>query len=302
LDKATSKVTGPLGPRRNIAAALRQLREDSGKNLNQVAEDLMISTSKLSRLENAQGKPQPRDIKDAIQYYGIEGTPMAGNLRRWVASAQRQGWWTDFDDEVLGGVLGGLGLDAHLGYEADAKVERIYTLPFVPALLQTTEYAKAIFRDMERRSDDEISQLLDVRARRQQALTFREGMDPLRLVAVTHESSLRQAVGSPEILRDQLDALIERSTAPNVSLHVLPFQAGPVLTMTCMYAYFEYEDVDIEQDVVHIETHAGYWSIENPDKVAEYRKAHDALVRASLGEAESRALIRSIRDDTRNEP
>jgi transcriptional regulator with XRE-family HTH domain len=302
LDKATSKVTGPLGPRRNIAAALRQLREDSGKNLNQVAEDLMISTSKLSRLENAQGKPQPRDIKDAIAYYGIEGTPMAGNLRRWVASAQRQGWWTDFDDQVLGGVLGGLGLDAHLGYEADAKVERIYTLPFVPALLQTTEYAKAIFRDMERRSDDEISQLLDVRARRQQALTSREGMDPLRLVAVTHESSLRQAVGSPEILRDQLDALIERSTAPNVSLHVLPFQAGPVLTMTCMYAYFEYEDVDIEQDVVHIETHAGYWSIENPDKVAEYRKAHDALVRASLGEPESRALIRSIRDDTRNEP
>jgi hypothetical protein len=98
----------------------------------------MISTSKLSRLENAQGKPQPRDIKDAIAYYGIEGTPMAGNLRRWVASAQRQGWWTDFDDEVLGGVLGGLGLDAHLGYEADAKVERIYTLPFAPALLQTT--------------------------------------------------------------------------------------------------------------------------------------------------------------------
>ncbi len=301
MDKATSKVTGPLGPRRSIAAALRQLREDSGKNLNQVAEDLMISTSKLSRLENAQGKPQPRDIKDAIAYYGIEGTPMAGNLRRWVASAQRQGWWTDFDDEVLGGVLGGLGLDAHLGYEADAKVERIYTLPFVPALLQTTEYAKAIFRDMERRSDDEISQLLDVRARRQQALTSREGMDPLRLVAVTHESSLRQAVGSPEILRDQLDALIERSRAPNVSLHVLPFQAGPVLTMTCMYAYFEYGDVDIEQDVVHIETHAGYWSIENPDKVAEYRKAHDALVRASLGEAESRALIRSIRDDARYE-
>jgi transcriptional regulator with XRE-family HTH domain len=301
LDKASSKVTGPLGPRRNIAAALRQLREDSGKNLNQVAEDLMISTSKLSRLENAQGKPQPRDIKDVIQYYGIEGTPLAGNLRRWVASAQRQGWWTDFDDEVLGGFLGGLGLDAHLGYEADAKVERIYTLPFVPALLQTTDYARAIFRDMELRSEDEIGQLLDVRARRQQALNSREGMDPLKLIAVTHESCLRQAVGSPEILQDQLDALIERSRARNVSLHVLPFEAGPVLTMTCMYAYFEYQDADLEQDVVHIETHAGYWSIENPDKVAEYRKAHDALVEASLSEDASRTRIRSIRDDILSE-
>jgi transcriptional regulator with XRE-family HTH domain len=296
------KVTGPLGPRRSIAAALKQLREESGKNLNEVAEDLMISTSKLSRLENAQGKPQPRDIKDLIQYYGIKGTALGVSLQRWVTAAQRQGWWTDFDDEVLGNPLGGLGLDAHLGYEADATVERIYTLPFVPALLQTREYAQAIFRDMEHRSEDEIGQLLDVRARRQQALTSREGLDPLELVAVTHESTLRQGVGSPQILRDQLDALVERSKAPNVSLHVLPFDATPVFTMTCMYAYFEYQDADLEQDVVHIETHAGYWSIENPDKVAEYRKAHDALVKASLSRDESRALIRAIRDEIRNEP
>jgi transcriptional regulator with XRE-family HTH domain len=295
------KVTGPLGPRRNIAAALRQLREESGKNLNEVAEDLMISTSKLSRLENAQGKPQPRDIRDLIQYYEIKGTSLAGSLQRWVAAAQRQGWWTDFDDEVLGNPLGGLGLDAHLGYEADAKVERIYTLPFVPALLQTKDYAEAIFRNMEHRSEAEIGQLLDVRARRQQALTSREGLDPLLLVAVTHESSLRQGVGSPQILRDQLDALVKRSKAPNVSLHVLPFEAGPVFTMTCMYAYFEYQDADHEQDVVHIETHAGYWSIENPDKVAEYRRAHEALVSASLGEDASLARIRSIRDEMRFE-
>jgi transcriptional regulator with XRE-family HTH domain len=296
VDKVMGKVTGPLGPRRSIAAALRQLREDRGKLLNEVAEGMMISTSKLSRLENAQGKPQPRDIRDAIQYYEIEGTPLAGNLRRWVTSAQRQGWWTDFDDEVLGSPLGGLGLDAHLGYEADAKVERIYTLPFVPALLQTTDYARAIFRTMEHRSEDKIRQLLDVRARRQQALTSREGMKPLKLVAVTHESALHQAVGSPRILRDQLDALVERSHEENISLHVLPFNSDPVLTMTCMYAYFEYEDARLEQDVVHIETHAGYWSIEDPDKVAEYRKAHDALVRASLSQDESRALIRDVRD------
>jgi transcriptional regulator with XRE-family HTH domain len=292
------KVTGPLGPRRNIAAALRHLREESGKNLSEVAEDLMISTSKLSRLENAQGRPQPRDIRDLVRYYGIEDNPLGVSLRKWASAAQRQGWWTDFDDEVLGSVLGGFGLDAHISYEADATVARIYTVPFLPALLQTTEYATAIYRDMEHRSKDEIGQLLEVRDRRKQALSSREGLGPLRLVAVTHESTLRQGVGSPEIMRDQLDALIEGSKAPNVSLHVLPFHAKPVFTMTCMYAYFEYEGVAMEQDVVHIETHAGYWSIEDPVKVAEYRKAHDALVKASLSEAESRVLIRSIRDQT----
>jgi transcriptional regulator with XRE-family HTH domain len=291
---AMNRVTGPLGPRRGIAAALKQLREDSGKNLNDVARDLMISTSKLSRLENAQGRLLPRDIRDLIRYYGMEGTDLASNLWRWVDEAERPGWWVEFD-AVTGG------LDAHLAYEATATVERAYTLPFVPALLQTTAYAEAVFRDMERRSEDEIRQLvMDVRIRRQEALNHRKGLDPLRLVAVTHESTLRQAVGSPQVLRDQLDALIERSKIPNVSLHVLPFTAKPVFTMTCMYAYFEYQG-PLEQDVVDIETHAGFITIDDPGKVAEYRTAHDALVSASLSEDDTRAFIRSIRDDIREQ-
>lgn len=265
--------------------------------LADVARDLMISTSKLSRLENAQGRPLPRDIRDIINYYGIDGTLLADRLRQWVNAAQRTGWWTDFDDEILGPVLGELGLDAHLAYEADATVERTYSLPFLPALLQTPDYARAIFRDMERRSDDEIDQLMDLRLRRQEALHHREELPPLRLVAVTHETTLRQGVGSPRILREQLDALLKRSEAENITLHVLPFTAKPVLTMTCMYAYFEYQnDNNLEQDVVHIETHAGFWSIENPRKVAEYRKAHDALVGESLSEDASRAFIRSLRN------
>jgi len=296
-----NRVTGPLGPRRGIATALRQLREDSGKNLNKVARDLMISTSKLSRLENAQGRPLPRDIRDLIVYYEIEGTPLAEDLRRWVTDAQSPGWWTDYDDEVLSPVLGGLGLDEHLAYEVDAAVERIYTLPFVPALLQTEDYARAIFRDMEHRPEEEIDQLVEVRKRRQQALKSRKGLKPLRLVAVTHESSLRRIVGSPETMRDQLDALVERSMTSNVSLHVFPFDARPVFTMTCMYAYFEYQNAELQQDVVHIETPAGYRSVEDPGQVAEYRKAHDALVKASLSEDDTRALISSVRDDMSNE-
>jgi hypothetical protein len=109
---------------------------------------------------------------------------------------------------------------------------------------------------------------------------------------VTIESSLRQAVGSPQILRGKLDALVERSRAPNVSLHLLPFEAGPVFTMTCIYANFEYQVADLEQDFLQIETHAGYWTIENPDKVAEYRKAHDA--RGRLGWLAASAIARSV--------
>jgi transcriptional regulator with XRE-family HTH domain len=286
-------VTGPLAPRRAIAAVLRQLREEAGKNLSDVADDLLISRSKLSRLENAQGKPLPRDIRDLIRYYRIEGTPQANRLQRWMRDAQRVGWWTDFD--VL---LGTGGLDAHVAYEADAAVERTYTLPFLPALLQTADYAAAIFRDMERRPEDQVRQLVEVRLIRQAALTSREGLPPLQLVAVTHESTLRQVIGSPAIMRAQLDALAEPPALPNVRVHVLPFAAKPVFSMTCMYAYFEYQDVDsIEQDVVHIETHAGFLNIDDTTQVARYRAAHDALVAASLSAEDSRALIRSARDE-----
>ena len=287
------KVTGPLGPRRAIASALRQLREDRGKHLSDVAQDLRelrISTSKLSRLENAQGKPRPGDIRDLIRYYGIEGTPQAEQLEGWVKAAQRPGWWTDYSDEVVGP------LDAHLAYEVDAVVARVYTIPFVPALLQTLDYARAVFRDMEHRSDREIRQLLEIRLRRQEALRRRGGLKPLKLVAVAHETALRQVVGSPSIMREQLDYLLEGSAAPNVDLRVLPFTAKPTFSMTCMYAYFEYDDAG-ESDIVHIETHAGFFSVENTEQVKKYRAAHHALMGASLSEKDSRKLISSARDE-----
>jgi transcriptional regulator with XRE-family HTH domain len=282
------RVTGPLGPRRAIATNLRRLREESGESLNDVASELLISTSKLSRLENAQGKPNPRDIRDLIHHYNVQSTSLGRSLTRWAKDAQEPGWWTSFDDEVLGA------LDAHLAYETDAAVARTYTLPFVPALLQLPEYAGAVFRDMEHRSEEQIQQLLEVRRRRQEALVSREGLEPLELIAVTHESTLRQVVGSKEILRRQLDELLERSTAPNIRLRVLPFNAALTFSMTCMYALFQYKDAG-ESDIVHIETPAGFFTVEEPTQVDKYRDAHEALMAASLNEAASRDLIPSIK-------
>lgn len=287
-----AKVTGPLSPRRSIGDAVRKLREEKGKLLNEVAGDLGMSTSKLSRLEKAQGTPLPRDIGDLIAYYQIQGTQLAARLERWTRDAGRRGWWTDYDDEVTEG------LDAHLAYEVDAAVERVYTLPFVPALLQTQDYARAVFRDMEGRSQDQIRQLLEVRDRRQEALQRVEGSEQFRLIAVTHESTLHQIVGSPGIMREQLNELARHSAASNVSLYVLPFTARPAFSMTCMYAHFEYRDAG-ESDIVHVETHAGYFSVQDAEGVARYRSAHDALVRASLSEEASLELIYKIRDSPR---
>ena len=287
-------VSGPLGPRRKIATTLSNWRRESGQSLAEVQDVTLISTSKLSRLENAEGKPRLRDVRDLIRHFGKEGTPEAGRLERWVKAAEVPGWWTDFSDDVL---QDRLRLDTLLAYEADAAVARVYTLPFVPALLQVDAYTEAVYRDMERRPEDQIDELLDIRRGRKEALKRREGLDPLKLVAVTHECTLRQIVGSPEIMRDQLDELLVRSRDDNVRLYVFPFSAKPVFTITCMWAYFEYQDPeDLEQDLVQFETPAGFWTIEDPGQVAGYRKAHDSLIDSSLDEDDSRALIRSIRD------
>src|SRR5579863_388755 len=141
-------------PRRTIGTTIKRLRENSGQSLQEVADELMISKSKLSRLENAQGRPARRDIRDIVRHFRIEGTPEADRLLRLVEDAQRIGWWSDYD--VLTGTDG---LPAYLAYESDATAERIYTLPFLPALLQTKDYATAVFRDMERREATEIDEL-----------------------------------------------------------------------------------------------------------------------------------------------
>ena len=247
-----AQVSGPLGARRRIATTLKRWRDQSGKSLTDVSKETLISTSKLSRLENAESKPRLRDVRDLIRLYGKQDTPIATQLERWVVVAEATGWWTDFSDDILSNQIR---LDTHLAYEAEATIERVYTLPFVPALLQTDAYAEAVYRDMERRPEDQIGQLMEIRRNRKAALKRREGLDPLKLVAVTHECTLRQIVGSPKILRDQLDELLVRSHEENVSLYVFPFSATPAFTMTCMYAYFEYQDPDdLEQDLVQIET------------------------------------------------
>jgi hypothetical protein len=149
---------------------------------------------------------------------------------------------------------------------------------------------------MERRPTREIPKLLEIRLRRQEALRRREGMKPLRLVAVTHETALRQVVGSPGIMREQLDVLLERSAASNIDLRVMPFTAKPTFSMTCMWAYFQYDDSG-ESDIVHIETHAGFFSLGVEAQVRRYRAAHDSLMRAALSSEKSRDLIKSIRDE-----
>jgi transcriptional regulator with XRE-family HTH domain len=127
----------PLLPRRRLGAELKKLREKARLRLDDVATQLMISSSKLSRLENGQGIPQQRDVRDLINFYKVAGTPLAERLMRWTREGRRQGWWKDYPD-----VVDEL-LDAYLAMESEASVMRSFAPTVLPGLLQTETYARA---------------------------------------------------------------------------------------------------------------------------------------------------------------
>lgn len=281
------RVPGPLMPRRKLATELRRLRDERNLSLEDVAAKLLISTSKLSRLENAQGSPQPRDVRDLINLYKIAGTPLADEMMRWVSAARQQAWWADYTDVLAPRA----GLDAHVAYESEARVARIYTIPVLPILLQTPAYIRGIYQSAEYwRAEADVEQLVKLRLRRQDILT-RSDPPPLRLIAITHEVSLRQVVGSAEIMREQLHALVEQSTRPNIELRVLPFTAPPAYTIGCMYGCYDFDD---SPPVLSIETHAGFRHIETQAKVREYRRHFEDLEKRSLTPDASRGFITAI--------
>lgn len=286
-----SQTHGPIVPRKRLAAELKRLREAAGRTLDQVASDLLISTSKLSRLENAQGSPQARDVRDLAVYYGVASTPLGDKLMRWSRDGRRQAWWASYQ-EVLDRDPS---FDAYLAYETEASTVRVYTIPYVGGLLQTADYTRALISAMDPwRTPEEVDRFVQVRRLRQQSLTHREGLPPLELSTIIHESCLTQFVGSPDIMCDQLEALLKFVALPNVEIRVLPGSSEAHTMNTCTWSYFAFSEDTFDRDVVQIENHAGFFLIERHEQVKRYDRAFEELARRSLDPQDSYEFIRSV--------
>jgi len=276
---------GPLLPRRRLGDELKTLREQAKLRLEEVATQLMISNSKLSRLETGQGIPQPRDVRDLINLYQVNGTHLAEQLMRWTREGRRQGWWKDYPHGV------GEQLDAYLALESGASVMRSFTT-VLPGLLQTEDYARALLRELlPRHPDQEVDQLVQIRLRRKEVLLRAE--EPVRLLAVVDESALRRVVGSTDIMCHQLEMLIELSRLPNVVVQVFPFEAGANEAITGMFNIFQFAD-DIDRDVVTVESHLGHRYLEQESQVLLHLRIFDSVSHRSLEPPASRDLIRQI--------
>lgn len=276
---------GPLLHRRRLGGELRRLRGE--RTLEEVAAGTLISTSKLSRLENGQGVPQPRDIRDLVTYFELDAQA-AERLRRWANAGRSQAWWRQYSGALPGGV------DTYLDYESSASTIRHYAPAMVPPLLQTAAYARALLGTLPSiGSDETVRRLVEVRARRQQLLV--QSDTAAHLIVLLDEAVLHRPFGSVDDRREQLDHLVAASRRRNVSLQVVPFGTGLHAGLQGTFTVLQYAD-DRDRDVVAVESHTGERFLEQPSDVLEYLRIFDAISRKALDHDESRALIAEIRD------
>jgi transcriptional regulator with XRE-family HTH domain len=258
--------------RRRLGTELRRLRESSGVTIEFVAERLECSSSKISRIETGHIGASPRDVRDLLAIYGIDGAT-ADELVQVAREARQKGWW-----HAYGSVLTG----AYVGLEAAARRIKTFEGLVVPGLLQIPDYALTVIRAGRPDStEQELERRLEVRSRRQSLLSQD---DPVELRVVMDEAVFHRVVGGVSVMARQLDHLVAMSELPHVTVQMMPFEAGAHAGMDGAFVILEYEDAGYP-DVVMAENAAGGLFLEKDHEIARYRSLFDLIKSSALSPA-----------------
>ncbi|MFF5258171.1 helix-turn-helix domain-containing protein [Actinomadura viridis] len=271
--------------RRRLAGELRKQREAGGLTIEEVAERLEWSTAKVSRIENARVGVLPRDVKYLLNVYGVEGE--ARDLLLALAREARQkGWWHSYGEAIPSW------FEVYVGLESDAVTMDKYECEHVPGLLQTADYARAVFQAFPMDDGAEIAKRVDLRMARTERLTTPSAP---KLWAVLNEAVIRRQVGGPQIMRAQLEHLHEMAKLPNITLQVLPFEAGAHPAMSGAFTILGFPNPS-DPKVVFMEMQTGGLYLEKSHEAERYTLAFDHLRAAALRPSDSQALIARAAD------
>jgi transcriptional regulator with XRE-family HTH domain len=241
--------SGPTALRIALGSQLRRLREAHGITCEAAGDVIRASASKISRLEHGRVSMKQRDLADLLTLYGVMGEAERADVLRLAREAARPGWWHQYG-EVLPGWF-----EFYIGLEAAATRIRVYEMQFVPGLLQTAEYARAVIRaGHPAASEDEITRRVSLRMKRQQILSRPDGADlrAPRLWAVVDETALRRRLGGPGVMEAQLERLIELASEPNIALYVVPLQSGYHAAAAGSFSILRFAPPELP-DVVYLE-------------------------------------------------
>ncbi|MEV4683969.1 helix-turn-helix domain-containing protein [Streptomyces kurssanovii] len=276
----------PTVRRRRLGQELRRLRELKGMTAEEVAERLLVSQSKISRLENGRRSISQRDVRDLCGVYEVEDHRIVDSLMQMAKDSRQQGWWHAFGD---------IPYSVYIGLETDAASLRVYEPQVVPGLLQTRQYAEALISGaLPESGTTDIEKRVSVRLRRQERI--RDAEHPLRMWAVIDEAALRRQVGGRQLMREQLEHLVELSQQPHVTVQVLPFEMGAHPGVNGQYAILEFPDTS-DSSVVYIEGVTSDLYLEKANDVQKYSVMYEHLRAQALNVEQTRQFIASIAKD-----
>jgi transcriptional regulator with XRE-family HTH domain len=274
--------TGPTVRRRRLGTELRRLRDSSGYKLEEVAAELGVAPSTLSRIETGKAPTKSAYLSQMLEMYGVNDSFQRQVLVDMAREGHRKGWWAAYDDVLPSG------FDTYVGLEAETAAIRSYEISVVPGLLQTADYARAVLREtFPRHTPQQIDRLVDLRMARQRRL---DDKPPLELWAILDEAVIRRPVGGPAIMCQQLTHLLAAAERASVTIQVLPFACGAHAAHTGSFSVLEFPDRS-DSEVAHVETVAGYIYLEKDRDVRARSEAFDRLRAAALSPGASVELI-----------
>jgi transcriptional regulator with XRE-family HTH domain len=275
------EVRSPTVRRRELGALLRALRNEKGLTVEQVAEHLLCSQSKVSRMETGHGVATARDIRDLCDLYGVTDERERDRMTALAREGKRRGWWQSYD----------LDYGTYVGLEAEAVAISDFQSSVVPGLLQTADYARAGHEAyIPRLNPDQIDLNIEAKLKRQALLAQ---PDPPAFAAVLDEAVLHRVVGGPPVMRAQLDRLIEAAHLPNVTVQVIPFAHGyhPGLESN-----FNILDLPAPApSVVFVEGLVGSMYLERPEDLKRYREVFKRLQTVALSPKDTINAIAEIK-------
>ncbi len=267
----------PTARRRRLAAALRQMRESRDLSCADAGKAVGWSESKVSRIETGRVGIRQADLERLLDLYGVSGDDRAALLTL-GRQATHRGWWYSYAD-ALPSWFGD-----YVGLEDGARSKLIYENQLVPGLMQTGDYAIAITRAARPWvDDDEVERQVAARTTRQALLT---APDPLQVWAVLDEAVLRRKVGGAATMRAQLHRLGEISALPNVTLQVIPFDAGAHASMGTSFSLLHFPEAG-DSPIVYIENHTSSQYLETRADVERYTLVFDHLRASALSPEQS---------------
>lgn len=276
--------TSPVARQRELGTRLRALRTERGMTVEEVAAELLCSTTKISRLETAARRPSLRDVRDLCVLYELD-QQISLELMSLAREARESGWWTEYAD---------LGLDPLIGLEQEAATITCYSMYYMPGLLQTEEYAELIIKTVAPKMDlHVVQQRTTARMRRQEVL----GENGPVYNVILDEMVFRRGVGNPSQMAAQVGKVLQLVHSDRITVQVIPFKAGAYAAADSYFVLLEFDDESNLWPVVYIEGLTDNQYLQRGPDIARYRETVEYLRDRALDPDGSIEFMENVRKE-----